>query len=276
MKTITTLLLISFSLLVFGQNNYRVLKIEGCLKTELSTNCIEGGTFLAGNEIIKFDKPNSFAVLMNSTGELVTLRPTDTAGYSQGKELMFSFTNVAKSLTIPKEGESTRGTASQTVTNFTDFFGTLRFTIIGDEVRFGISPRLYPVSKDKFLVIHYNLDTSKVSKRLGFREQVVRIQKDRINEYNGNNFDKNKIEGVSLYYYQPSTKFTERLATFDLVFINADQLYSDFDAVYKTLPDKEKKSPQELVAIFEAFFTSFYGKTEPQSLKFTISSPVLW
>jgi len=127
---------------------------------------------------------------------------------------------------------------------------------------------------EEIFCLHYQLDTAKVSKRLGFRDQVIRIQKSRLNEFNGNVYDKSKIEGVNLYYYEPATKSTERIASFDLVFISMEQLNADFDDVYRTMPENAKKTPQELTKALEIFFVSFYGKTEPQSLKFAIDEYV--
>ncbi|MHC1705690.1 MAG: hypothetical protein AB9846_17450 [Tenuifilaceae bacterium] len=273
MRPILTILSMFCFLAVSAQNSYNILKVEGCVKDVQSTSCLVKGSTLKGNETLNFDKPSTFAVLMNSTGELLTIKSPDTAGYSNGRSLQFSFTEAA-SITKSDEKTTTRGTANQQITNFNEFIGKGRFTVIGDEARFGLSPRLYPVSKDKFLVLNYNLDTAKVSKRLGFRDQVIRIQKSRLNEFNGNVYDKSKIEGVNLYYYEPATKSTERIASFDLVFISMEQLNADFDDVYRTLPENAKKTPQELTKALETFFVSFYGKTEPQSLKFAIDEYV--
>lgn len=274
MRLILTVSSIFCCLLANAQNSYNTLKVEGCIKKLSSTECLNKGEPLTSNEKIIFDKPNSFAVLMNSAGEMVTIKAPDTTGYFKGRELSFSIAEAAKTNKPKESGEASRGVANQQVTNFADFIGTGRFTVIGDEVRFGLSSRLYPVSKDKFLVLHYSLDTTKVSKRLGFRDQVIRIQKNRLTDIDGRVYDKNKIEGVNLYYYEPATKATERLASFDLLFISQEQLYADFDVVYRTLPDKEKKKPQEIATILETFFGSYYGKTDLQSLRFTIDEYV--
>ncbi len=274
MRPIITIVSMFCCFAAISQNRYNTLKVEGCIKKDQSTDCLAAGAVLSGSESFKFDKPGSFAVLVGESGEFITIKPADTSGYTSGRELRFSFPESASTDKTTAEGTAKRGISNQQVTNFNDFFGTVRFTVIGDEMRFGVSSRLYPISKDKFLVLNYKLDTSKVSKRLGFRDQVVRIQKSRINEINGNIYDQSKIEGVNLYYYEPATKSTERVATFDLVFVGIDQLYSDFDAVLKTLPDNKKKDPKELSAALESFFNSFYGKTEPQSLKFAIDEYV--
>lgn len=274
MRTILTIILIICCLTGLTQNSYKTIKVEGCVQNMVSPSCLKKGDLLKGDETLRFDKPGSFAVLVSSVGEVVTVKVQDTTKNKTESGFNFTFAEVVRTAKGTEGETSTRGVANQQVTNFRDFLGEGRFTVIGDEARFGVSPRIYPVSKDKFLVLHYTLDTFKVSKRLGFRDQVIRFQKNRLTEIDGVDFDRSKIEGVNLYYYEVATKSTERIATFDLVFITPDQLISDFDEVYNTLPEKDKQKPQDLAKVLNAFFNSFYGKTEPQSLQFIIDEYV--
>ncbi len=254
-----------------AQSNYRVVKVEGCIKIAPSTDCLSKDMRLKGDETFNFDSIGSFAVLMGQSGEILSIEPPDTVGFYNGRALDFSFAESIKSSKEPKKMGTTRGEMGLQVTHFNYFFGTSRFTIIGDEARFGVNPLLYPVTKDKFLVVHYKLDNIWVSKRLGFRDQEIRLQKNSLNEFQGKLYNKEKIDDITLYYYEPSTKKTELLVTFDLVFINQEKLYAEFSEIYNQLPNKETIKTEDLEYTFASYFENSYGKTEPQSLQFVLT-----
>jgi len=266
MKFAIAILLMLCSLLNVAQNNYRILKVEGCIKVMPSLNCISKQTILSGQEMLKFDSICCFAILMSSAGEIFSLKVPDTISNFNKRELLFTFAETTETL----NSSQIRGSSSPQITNFEYFFGNSKFTVIGDEVRIGVNPLLFPINKKKFLVLHYNLDTFEVSKRLGFRDQVFRIQKNSLNEFQGMVFNKEKIESVCLYYYEPATKSSQLLATFDLAFISLQRLNDEFEYVYNQLPNKGTINAEELEHTFETFFENAYGKTETQSLHYVI------
>jgi len=259
------------SLLTVAQNNYRILKVEGCVKILPSSDCLNKDMQLNGDEKLNFDSIGSFAVLISQTGKIISLEPPDTAGFYNGRTLDFTFSEAEKAAKLPKEKGTSRGTEGMHVTHFNYFFGTSRFTVIGDEARFGVNAQLYPVTKDKFLVVHYKLGSEMVSKRLGFRDQIIRLQKKSLNEFQGKVYNQEKIDDISIYYFEPATKKTELLVTFDLVFINPEKLNAEFENVYNQLSNKESIKTEDLESTFNAYFENSYGKTEPESLQFAIN-----
>jgi hypothetical protein len=270
MRVALLILLFFCALGMDAQKNYSTLKTEGCVKKIGTQDCLFTGIELSGTETLFFENPESFAIVMDPSGKLLKLRPLDTTNFHKGRELQFSFVDAASPGQFIPDESMNRGNQNLLVNNMSSFFGTSRFTLIGDEARFQVNPNIYPVTKDKFFVLHYQLDKAKVSKRLGFRDNMIRIQKKSLFESFGTISPQDKIEGVRLYYYEPATKSSELLATFDLFFTDPEQLYSEFKNLHLKLANKESKTKEELTNIFEIYFYESRGKTVPQSLSFTI------
>jgi hypothetical protein len=266
------LLVITGSLNLWAQKKFTILKINGCVKVLNSDNCLAEGDVLYGNETFKFDnqaQPGS-AIIMDQSGEILILKQNDVKSASSNNGLVLSFADAAYKSRINEDEYMSRGNPDLTVNNIGSFFGASQFTIIGDEARFSVNPRIYQISKEKYFVLHYKLDTIKISKRLGFRDQTIRIQKNRLLELDGKILPIDKIEDAKLYVYEPAKKTSELLATFNLYFLDAEKLNMEFKNLYLKLADKENKQSKDLIGIFEIYFYESYGKTVPQSLKYTI------
>jgi len=268
MKLLIILTLVIFTSFVEAQNNYRVLKTEGCVGIQKADNCITKNSQIGNHDSICFHHMKDFAVLMDEKGQWFTLRLLDTTGFLPGNISWQKVSEIIRPNLVDTNKLATRGT-SQMGNSIKELFGSQRFTVIGDEARLSVNSREFIVSKDKFFVFEYTIDTFKVAKRLGFREQVIRIQKNNLSELNGTNFDRSKIENINLYYYESQSKNAELITKFDLLFVTTENLYAEFDEVYGYLPEK---SNQKTYSALEHFFNTCYGVTEPKMLKQTIES----
>jgi|GEM_PF-6941669 hypothetical protein len=268
MKLLIILTLVAFSSWVEAQNNYRVLKTEGCIGIQKAENCLTKNSQIGAKDSICFHQIKDFAVLMDDKGGWFTLKLLDTTGFLPEKISWKKVSEIISPNVVDTNKLATRGTASIGV-SIKELFGRKRFTVIGDEARLNVNSREFALSKDKFFVFEYTLDTFKIAKRLGFREQVVRIQKNNLTELNGSNFNQSKIENVHLYYYEPQSKNAELITNFDLLFVTTENLYAEFDEVYNYLPEKNN---QKTYSALEHFFNTCYGITEPKMLKNTIEN----
>lgn len=268
MKFILLLTFVFAGGLILAQETFRVVKAQGCLKLRYSDTCLKKNDVLSLADSIVFGSPDDFAVLMDTAGEWATLKVKDTIGFSQGRELIFVASGILQQNRIDTT-RTTRGKSGEKG-SFKDLFGDDRFAVIGDEARLNISSREYLLNKDKYFVFDYTIDTLKIAKRLGFREQVVRIQKNRLCEFEGQEIPLQRIDNVNMYYYEPLTKAAELLASFDLVFISEEELFADFGEVVYNLSERKKKNLQTLYNALELYFYTYYGKTDPAALKVTI------
>ncbi len=265
------ILLIAFAFaggLCLAQETFRVVKTEGCLKFIYSDTCLKKNDVLSLTDSIVFASPDHFAVLMDTADQWATLKVKDTVGYSQGRKLVFAASGILEQNRVDTT-RTTRGKSGEKG-SFKDLFGDDRFAVIGDEARLNISSREYPLNKEKYFVFDYTIDTLKIAKRLGFKEQVVRIQKNSLCEFEGQDLSRQRIDNVNLYYYEPLTKAAELLASFDLVFISEEELFTDFGEVVYNLSERKKKNLQTLYNALELYFYTYYGKTDPAALKATI------
>lgn len=267
MKNIIIVFFFTLPFTISAQKQWQIFKIQGCIKVAAEKSCLEKNSFIMATDSLYFSNPDDMAVVTDTSGEWLTLRAIDTTGYFEGRHLIYLASELIISNIADTIKHATRGKTSQIPATTKDLFGNERFTLVGDEARLTVSSREYALSKEKFLVFDYAIDTFKISKRLGFRDQVVRIQKNRLYELEDTVIEKPRIENVHLYYYEPATKNAELVTSFDLVFISEQDLFTDFDEVYERMPARKKNDPQLLFDTFELYFKTYYGNTDLAALK---------
>ncbi len=267
MKLLLCIVLLTISKWVMSQEQLRVIKFEGCIQVIPSTRCLEKNDLLNLNDSICFVSSGDFAFVANAQGSWFTLRITDTTGISGGKIFSGILSNFLEQSIIDTTKSTTRGSGSSANLNLKQLIGQQRLTVIGDELHLTVNSRDYLLSPEKFMVADYKIDTNHISKRLGFREQVLRIQKKSLSDIYGEQKNLSSIKGIQLYFYEPETKNADLVVSFDLVFVTLDELFIEFNNVFQSVKDR---GTREIYHALEHYFNTCYGLTDPTMLKSSI------
>jgi hypothetical protein len=242
----------------------KVFKVSGCIHVNGAKDCMTTDQDLSYDDMLLFSSPLDFVLVINTDDEVLLAKAPDTTGFANGKELLFS---VKKSIQEPAKGEKRGEVSSKMVNNLGQYFGDARFTVIDEELQFTLNPRFATLSKDKYIVFNYVLDTMRVSKRLGFQDQVVRIQKDKLLEMGGKNYHVDFVRNVDVYVYTPANKDSKHICQFDLFFVSKENLFKSFSEVLLSLKKRTKRNQKEISNSLKSYFEFTHGYTDEQVLQ---------
>ena len=151
------------------------------------------------------------------------------------------------------------------ITDLKNYFGTDKFSIIGDNVDIALNSTKYPLSDNKFIVFHYKVNNNPVSKMLGFEKQTIKIEKDKILSTKAGNVNGNEVPELSVYLYEKSTRSSEEITKLTLVFVDKEALRNEFKTIMPILK-RQKMNDDAIKKYLIEYYYDFYGATDSKSI----------
>ncbi len=173
--------------------------------------------------------------------------------------LMFVFLGLFSAFTFVGDGKT--GDSDKAVDNLRDYFGRKNFFVIGDKLSVVLDGKVYPLNNDKFIVFYYKINGEQVSKKIGFDNGKLVLEKKKLLHSGENVHKSDTITDVQVYQYEISTKHSEYITKFNLCFIAKDELVEKLTTAKGFVQDQGLE-PKEIKEYLWEFFGDEFGKTD--------------
>ncbi len=271
MKNILILIFVTFHLAVIaqtGESVYNVIQINGNIfNVTQSTNLVQGNAF-EGQDKLNFKK-NSYAYVVSDMHKKYMLRTPSIE--SQDADI-FSNAQLALSPIRSRGQLSTRGAVSTTgVKDFKTYLGIDNFNVIGPLLEIPMDSNRYPLNDKQFIVFYYEINNHKVSKKVGFNNQVLRIEEDKLKASKGEVLTQDTIKDLSVYQYNPSTGESNLITEINLCFIDPFKLKSEMETLIPVL-QKQNMSKPDIIEYLKQYVIDIYGNLDENQLNAFVST----
>lgn len=267
MKTVVKLTFISLlflSLQVKSQDSYIVVRIKGKVTNFKTGTRLKSGDVLQPTDKITFDNFDSYIIsISQNTGRyMIKLHEPPVPEVTK-------FTAIVRDIAIPTKRRSLMTERyrpdQQVVDDLRLYFGNGKFSVIGDKIEIPLDPQRIPVNENRFVVFYYRVNNSPISKKIGYQQNVLILEKDKLISTSAGNITSDEIPGVSVYLYEPETRSSDKIAKFDLVFVDPDQLTREFHTILPILKS-QNMGKEDIKKYLIEYYYDFYGATDSRSI----------
>jgi len=250
MKTIFTALvfLLTGIVTVFGQDDFKVIKVNGTIVLKAKGISLETGTVFSENEDLLFRSEDATAAVINSQrGRLVLTNKNHDLASAKSNLLPSMYNISSRSALLSNDSDIS--------TNFSGKY------VVIDKQKINIDNRTYPMDKDNFFFLRYLYKGEEINKKLAFSGDTLILDKITLLTVDGNPIPGADNTSIKLFY----RKGTESvfISEFDLIFPDMKQLVKETEIILTEFKGKPAKTK---VAEIDSFINEFYGKIQRENL----------
>ena len=258
--------LIMFGLQTYAQDSYTVTRINGKVINYKTGTELKAGDILQSSDKVTFDSFDSYIIsISQNTGRYMMkmhLPPSP--------EAVQQLTVTVKEVAVPTKRRSLMAERykpeEKEVADLKGYFGNDKFSVIGDKVLIPVSAGNYQIDENKFIVFYYRVNNNPVSKKLGYEQNALLVEKDKLLATNAGSIASNEIPSVAVYLYEKNTRTSEEITKFDLVFVDQEALTNEFYTILPILR-RQKMSNDDIKKYLIEYYFDFYGATDSKSIK---------
>ncbi len=258
--------LIMFGLQTYAQDSYTVTRINGKVINYKTGTELKAGDILQSSDKVTFDSFDSYIIsISQNTGRYMMkmhLPPSP--------EAVQQLTVTVKEVAVPTKRRSLMAERykpeEKEVADLKGYFGNDKFSVIGDKVSIPVSAGNYQIDENKFIVFYYRVNNNPVSKKLGYEQNALLVEKDKLLATNAGSIASNEIPSVAVYLYEKNTRTSEEITKFDLVFVDQEALTNEFYTILPILR-RQKMSNDDIKKYLIEYYFDFYGATDSKSIK---------
>jgi len=232
---------------------YTVLSVKGVIVVEKTGMPLREMDEICASDKLTFKSKDSKAAVLSSEQGRYIIKPNKNKKDD-------NITAFVKSVLVQGTGSlSTRGDVS-----IENEFGESYFVIGAN--RLTVDSKMYPMNEYAFFYIKYNYNGEDINKKLKFSKDTLFIDKESIYKIDDKDIDINKVQGVSLYYYEKEKNTSTKLASFILTFADEKSLGKELKEFIKILKSKGKENDiiiQEVVL----YLNDVYGNINIDNVK---------
>lgn len=264
--SLIAIVLIMFGLQTYAQDSYTVTRINGKVINYKTGTELKAGDILQSTDKVTFDSFDSYIIsISQNTGRYMMkmhLPPSP--------ETVQQLTVTVKEVAVPTKRRSLMAERykpeEKEVTDLKGYFGNEKFSVIGDKVLIPVSTGNYQIDENKFIVFYYRVNNNPVSKKLGYEQNALLVEKDKLLATNAGSIASNEIPSVAVYLYEKNTRTSEEITKFDLVFVDQEALTNEFYTILPILR-RQKMSNDDIKKYLIEYYFDFYGATDSKSIK---------
>ena len=266
----TTYILVFLLLLGLGaqaQDTYNVTRVNGNVTFAKSGKPIKPGDVLNPSDQVKFENFDAYVISINQKMArfMLKLNPPQTNSSKKSQVLTATVKDIAL-VTKRRSLMSARFNPNEKeVTDLKNYFGTDKFSVIGDSVDIALNSAKYPLNDDKFVVFHYKVNNSLVSKKIPFEQQTLKIEKNVILSTKAGSVPGNEVPELTVYLYEKSTKASEKITNLTLVFVDKETLRNEFKTILPILK-RQKMNDEGIKKYLIEYYYDFYGATDSKTI----------
>ena len=244
---------------------FYAVKVQGNITNLNSGKTIKPGDVIQAKDRLAFESVTASIIAIgdNKTKFVIKMPKTDKVDKTNLVILAGQAASAIKSRNAFKSRAFNPD--QKEVADLKQYFGSERFSIIGDQVNVTLSEKMYPLSPDKFIVFHYAFKDKSVSKKLGFDQQTIKIEANKLREVKGESINTDEIEGVVVYQYEMPSKNYSEITTFNLLFVDATALTAEFNTIIPILRN-QKMDDKGIKEYLVDYYVDFYGDTDSKAL----------
>lgn len=269
MKTVmkfTAILLLAASINLQAQDSFIVTRINGKVTNNKTGTLLKAGDVLQPSDRVTFDSFDSYVISIGQNMGRYMIKLHEPPA----PETIQQLTAMVKDVAVPTKRRSLmaeRYRPDETVVNdLRSYFGNDKFTVIGDIVSVPINNQAYPIDNNRFIVFYYRVNNNPVSKKIGYEENSLIIEKDKLLSTNAGVITQNEIPSVGVYLYEKNTRTSEEITKFNLAFVDRETLTNEFLTIIPIL-QKQRMAKDDIKKYLIEYFYDFYGSTDSRSIK---------
>lgn len=249
-----------------AQDTYNVTRVNGNVTFAKTGKPIKPGDILNPNDQVKFENLDAYVISINQKMARFMLKMNPPASnVSKNQALVATVKDIAL-VTKRRSLMSVRFNPNETeIADLKNYFGSDKFSIIGDNVDVALNATKYPLSDNKFVVFHYKVNNNPVSKKLAFDKQTIKIDKNEILSTKAGNVNGNEVSELSVYLYEKSTRSSEEVTKLTLVFVDKEALRNEFKTIMPILK-RQKMDDAAIKKYLIEYYYDFYGATDSKSI----------
>jgi len=249
-----------------AQDTYNVTRVNGNVTFAKSGKPIKPGDVLSPNDQVRFENFDAYVISINQKMARFMLKLSPTVANAPKNQALIATVKDIALVTKRRSLMATRFNPNETeITDLKNYFGTDKFSIIGDNVDIDLNATKYPLSDNKFVVFHYKVNNNPVSKKLAFDKQTVKIDKTEILSTKAGNVNGNEVPELSVYLYEKSTRSSEEITKLTLVFVDKEALRNEFKTIMPILK-RQKMDDAAIKKYLIEYYYDFYGATDSKSI----------
>jgi hypothetical protein len=266
----TTYILVFFMTLglsLQAQDTYNVTRVNGNVSFVKSGKLIKPGDVLTPTDQVKFENFDAYIISINQKMArfMLKLNPPQANSQKQNQALTATVKDIAL-VTKRRSLMSVRFNPNEKeITDLKTYFGTDKFSIIGDNVDVALNSAKYPLSDNKFIVFHYKVNNAPVSKMIGYDQQTIKIEKDKILSTKAGPISGNEIPELAVYLYEKSSRTSEEITKLTLVFVDKEALKNEFKTILPILK-RQNMNEEAIKKYLIEYYYDFYGATDSKTI----------
>ncbi|HOP03040.1 MAG TPA: hypothetical protein PL017_03355 [Tenuifilaceae bacterium] len=267
MKTIQLIvvLLITMGFTAQSQDQYHVTRVNGKV-TNLKTNQeVAAGDVLNASDQLLFETIDSYAIAIGANMGRFQIKIQEQEGGAPQPMLTATVAEAARPTKMRNLMMARFNPNESEIADLKQYFGNDKFSIIGDEVNIPLSEQNYRLSDDNFIVFYYRVDNNPVQKKIGFEEQKLILEKEKLVNSSIGAISGDEITDLQVYEYEASTRTGREITRFTLVFVDKESLKNEFYTIIPILKRQQMADPDIKKYLIEYYY-DFYGATDSKTI----------
>jgi len=271
------LILAAIVMFAFQQANefYHIIKVDGTIVNTSSGKNLVPGDNIKPTDRLEFKSPYATALVISNTRGKFTLKMPENKDLfdSKADTKLLAMADNAVSPIDSRGMLATRGIALAEVKDLKTYLGVDNFYLIGKTLSVKLNKTVYPMSENQFLVFTYNLKSQNQSKKIGFSNQYLNIDRDALIKSPEDLQQGNSIKEVQVYKFDKTANKNDLITKVNLVFLDEEKLKQEFDVVIPFLKD-QNMDRLHVIDYLRSYFNDVYGNTDADVLFLTINKEV--
>jgi hypothetical protein len=259
-------ILLMLGVSVYAQDNYTVTRINGKVINYKTGTELKAGDVLQPSDKVTFDSFDSYIISISQNMGRYMMK----MHLPPSPEAIQQLTVTVKEIAVPTKRRSLMAERykpeEKEVSDLKGYFGSDKFSIIGDKVTIPMNNGSYQIDENKFIVFYYRVNNNPVSKKLGYEQNALMVEKDKLLATNSGNITSNEIPDVAVYVYEKNTRTSEEITKFDLVFVDQEALTNEFYTILPILR-RQNMSNADIKKYLIEYYFDFYGATDSKTIK---------
>ncbi|MCX6334948.1 MAG: hypothetical protein NT092_11700 [Bacteroidia bacterium] len=250
MRTFLTSLgfLFIFSLISSGQEDFKVIKVNGSIVMKTNNVSLQTGTVFSDKETLVFGTDDATAAVINEQKGRMILT-------SKSHDL-----SAARSNYLPAMYNiSTRGGSLSNLIDLQNHFSG-KYVVL-DRSEIVLDEMSFPMDKDNFFFLRYTFKSEEINKKLEFNADTLIIDKKSLYTIDGKPIPRPDNTVIKLFYRNGDKSV--QINEFNLIFPDTKQLKEELKIILETMKDR---SPKEQIGEINAYLYEEYGKVYQPNL----------
>jgi hypothetical protein len=233
----------------YGQENFKVIKVNGTIMLKAKGTSLETGTVFSEKEDLLFRTEDATAAVINSQkGRLILTSKNHDLASASSNYLPAMYNIASRGISV--------------ITRFPDLqnYFSGKYCVLGiQKVVIGSSE--FPMNKENFFFMRYTYKGEEINKKLDYSNDTLVIDKSKLYTIDGKPISGPDNTYVNLYYRKGSESLL--INKFELIFPDENQLSKEIKVILEEFRNKtEKENLNEI----SSYIGENYGKITQDNL----------